>query len=210
LSVVGETDVILASFGVGPPGTLGNGLGASPQMARTEDDRFLWETRARGCWLFLRHHKPGRFTRWVHNTLRAVRGETGHPQRQVVAGSRVASSWASPGERTSDPGNATRPCKMGFATRLHFRSERGWKNADPVTRESQRSARIELQVSTNFSGSSGEKAMLLKRPRLFDSKTWRHKSERSSFIPDVKPFRPLKTEGRTSMARISPTGTTTV
>ena len=32
--------------------------------------------------------------------------------------------------------------------------------------------------------------MLPKRPRLFDSKTWRHKSEKSSFIPQhsVKTF----------------------
>ena len=89
-------------------------------------------------------------------------------------------------------------------------STTGCRIAARMTRDSHRTTRIELQISTNFTGSSGEKAMLLKRPRLFDSKTWRHKSQKSSFIPQVRPFRPLKTEGRTSMARISPTGTTTV
>jgi hypothetical protein len=80
--------------------------------------------------------------------------------------------------------------------------------------------KIDLQILTNVSGSSGEKPMQLKRPDVFLTKTWRHKSQKSIliphnfpksiFFPHVSPFHPLKTDGRTSTARISSVGRTTV
>jgi hypothetical protein len=72
--------------------------------------------------------------------------------------------------------------------------------------------KTDLQISTNLSGSSGEKPMPLmplKKPDFFVTKTWRHRSQLSSFIPNKKPL-PLKTDGRTSTAWISSVGRTTV
>jgi hypothetical protein len=59
---------------------------------------------------------------------------------------------------------------------------------------------IDLQTSTNFSGSSGVNPMRLMNPDFFVSKTWRFKSLLSSFTPQVIPFLPLKMDGRTSIA----------
>src|ERR1017187_8228967 len=76
--------------------------------------------------------------------------------------------------------------------------------------------KTDLQISTNVSGSSGEKPMALKRPDFFLNKTWGHKSQKSIFIPhkspkslfipDVKPIRTPITDGRSLTAWISSIG----
>lgn len=80
--------------------------------------------------------------------------------------------------------------------------------------------KTDLQTSTNFSGSSGEKPMALKRPDVFLSKTCGHKSQKSIFIPHIslksifvphiRRFQPPRTDGRSLTAWISSIGRTTV
>jgi hypothetical protein len=57
--------------------------------------------------------------------------------------------------------------------------------------------KFDLHTSTNSSGRSGVKPIRLKIPDFFVSNTWRHKSQLSSFIPQVMPLLLLQTDGRT-------------
>lgn len=69
---------------------------------------------------------------------------------------------------------------------------------------------MDSQTRTNSSGWSGVKASRFQRPDFFVTKTCRHKSELSSLIPKVIPLRPLNTDGRVSIVRISRAGMTMV
>ena len=69
---------------------------------------------------------------------------------------------------------------------------------------------MDLQILANSSGFSGVNARHFQKPDFFRTNTWRHKSELSSLTPQVNPLRPLNTDGRTSISRISRAGMTTV
>jgi len=65
-------------------------------------------------------------------------------------------------------------------------------------------------MRTNSSGLSGVNARRFQKPFFLLTRTWRCKSELSSLMPQVNPLLPLKTEGRTSISRISRAGMTMV